>query len=393
MLALYRSGRQAEALDVYQAARRALVDELGIEPGRELRELHQQILNQDPDLDLDIPITDAESQATKAAVEPRPPLLTRRMRWLLLVAVALIARLRGRASRRGARQWRQPPDGGRAEFARRDPRLVRQVLAATPVGDTPTSVVVARDAVWVLNSGEQTLSRVDPRSHAVLRTIPAGSSPSDVAVGGGSLWVVSSAFVLSQIDADSGALLNTVKLPRAPNPLARGAAASWVASDVATVWATGDGSATRVRPSALRALPGGLSCCNGIAIGYGSVWVTDDAGISRLDAKTGAKLARIRLPFQGSQIATGAGAVWVIDPNGNSVWAIDPRTDQVLRTVNVGTNPQGVAVGARSAWVATAAGTVVRIDPSAFRVVDTIPIGGTPAGIAFGLGQVWVTID
>ena len=52
MLALYRSGRQAEALDAYQAARRALVDELGIEPGRELRELHQRILNQDPALDL-----------------------------------------------------------------------------------------------------------------------------------------------------------------------------------------------------------------------------------------------------------------------------------------------------------------------------------------------------
>jgi YVTN family beta-propeller protein len=212
-------------------------------------------------------------------------------------------------------------------------------------------------------------------------------------VAGGSLWVVSSVFVLSQIDVDSGALLNTVKLPRAPNPLARGAAASWAASDVTAVWATGDGSATRVRPSALVALPGGLSCCNGIAIGYGSVWVTDRAGISRLDAKTGAKLARIQLPFSGSRIATGAGAVWVIDSNGNSVWAIDPRTDEVLRTVNVGTNPQGVAVGARSVWVATAEGNVVRIDPSAFRVVDTIPIGGTPAGIAVGLGHVWVTID
>jgi DNA-binding SARP family transcriptional activator/tetratricopeptide (TPR) repeat protein len=52
MLALYRSGRDAEALEVYQDARRVLVEELGIEPRRELRELQQAILNQDPVLDL-----------------------------------------------------------------------------------------------------------------------------------------------------------------------------------------------------------------------------------------------------------------------------------------------------------------------------------------------------
>ena len=52
MLALYRSGRQAEALATYQAARTILVDRLGIEPGRPLRELHQAILQQDPGLDL-----------------------------------------------------------------------------------------------------------------------------------------------------------------------------------------------------------------------------------------------------------------------------------------------------------------------------------------------------
>jgi DNA-binding SARP family transcriptional activator len=52
MLALYARGRQAEALAVYQEARRALVDELGVEPGRELRDLHRRMLNQDPALDL-----------------------------------------------------------------------------------------------------------------------------------------------------------------------------------------------------------------------------------------------------------------------------------------------------------------------------------------------------
>jgi DNA-binding SARP family transcriptional activator len=50
MLALYREGRQAEALAAYQHARRLLVDELGADPGAELRELHQQILTTGPAL-------------------------------------------------------------------------------------------------------------------------------------------------------------------------------------------------------------------------------------------------------------------------------------------------------------------------------------------------------
>src|SRR5439155_24380034 len=51
MLALYRSGRQAEALDVYQDARRRLVDKLGLEPSRRLQELERGILTQDRALD------------------------------------------------------------------------------------------------------------------------------------------------------------------------------------------------------------------------------------------------------------------------------------------------------------------------------------------------------
>jgi DNA-binding SARP family transcriptional activator len=52
MLALYRAGRQAEALQAYRDSRQVLVDQLGIEPGRELRELHRAIAGQDQRLDL-----------------------------------------------------------------------------------------------------------------------------------------------------------------------------------------------------------------------------------------------------------------------------------------------------------------------------------------------------
>jgi class 3 adenylate cyclase len=50
MLALYRAGRQADALEAYQDARRVLMNELGLEPSEELRALQQAILQQDPSL-------------------------------------------------------------------------------------------------------------------------------------------------------------------------------------------------------------------------------------------------------------------------------------------------------------------------------------------------------
>ena len=50
MLALYRAGRQADALEVFAALRRRLVDDLGLEPGEGVRGLQEAILRQDPDL-------------------------------------------------------------------------------------------------------------------------------------------------------------------------------------------------------------------------------------------------------------------------------------------------------------------------------------------------------
>jgi DNA-binding SARP family transcriptional activator len=50
MLALYRCGRQADALAVYQRARQFSVGELGMEPGADLQETHRRILAADPAL-------------------------------------------------------------------------------------------------------------------------------------------------------------------------------------------------------------------------------------------------------------------------------------------------------------------------------------------------------
>jgi DNA-binding SARP family transcriptional activator/predicted ATPase len=79
MLALYRAGRHTDALETYTSARRVLVDELGIEPGRRLRERHQAILEQDPALDLPTgpsasnQLTDENARAHEREAGPGAP--------------------------------------------------------------------------------------------------------------------------------------------------------------------------------------------------------------------------------------------------------------------------------------------------------------------------------
>ncbi|HVD42766.1 MAG TPA: BTAD domain-containing putative transcriptional regulator [Gaiellaceae bacterium] len=75
MLALYRSGRQADALAVYQRARRTLVDELGIEPSDSLKQLELAILAHDPALSLDAPL--AAPPSPRQVPTPPTPLLGR----------------------------------------------------------------------------------------------------------------------------------------------------------------------------------------------------------------------------------------------------------------------------------------------------------------------------
>jgi len=69
MLALYRSGRQAEALQIYHDTRRVLVDELGIEPSPALQQLHGAILRQDPGLEEGQPTVPASADRIKDVVE------------------------------------------------------------------------------------------------------------------------------------------------------------------------------------------------------------------------------------------------------------------------------------------------------------------------------------
>jgi DNA-binding SARP family transcriptional activator len=95
MVALYRSGRQADALESYRVARRRLVDEFGLEPGRELQELERAILAQDPALDAPARHTAREARATARRARRGGLVIAAGAAVLLAVLIAAGVRLAG----------------------------------------------------------------------------------------------------------------------------------------------------------------------------------------------------------------------------------------------------------------------------------------------------------
>lgn len=90
MLALYRCGRQAEALEVYRDGRALLIEELGLEPGPQLRGLEADILNGSPDLDWLPPVVPVRAaRPTPAELPPVSPVFTGRDDELTILAKAL----------------------------------------------------------------------------------------------------------------------------------------------------------------------------------------------------------------------------------------------------------------------------------------------------------------
>jgi YVTN family beta-propeller protein len=219
MLALYRSGRQAEALEHYKGARRTFVERLGIEPTPRLRELEQAMLAQDPELDVGLP-------------RFRPPeRLRRRSRRLVLLTLSLTAVTVAIAGTVALLM----PGGNRAALAA--PGTVAVVDAKTfrvvdsvDVGSEPVAIVYGHDSIWVANSEDGTVSRINPETRDVEATIGV-PSPVDLAVGADAIWVAGGIDgTVSRIDPESNDVVVTLDLrgkdplvPRTVNGIAAGA--------------------------------------------------------------------------------------------------------------------------------------------------------------------------
>jgi YVTN family beta-propeller protein len=433
MLALYRSGRQAEALAAYHDARRALVDELGIEPSGSLQHLERQILTQDTELDT--------PRAERARPPAPAPALERKRVTVLFADLAMTNELEEDPEQAAAFLDRVHDEaaaeieaaGGTVEkgvagallatFARQQDHAVRAVSAAlatrTRLVDEFGDGLALRMAV---ESGEVILGR--PGSFVTGTPVAAAArlvrlaQPGDIVVGEHAATATAGAFDLRERDGGHvlvGALTPTRSLAQIARQRRRhrrlvlsGALLLAAAIAGAIVVAT--------RPEALSVPPNSVGIIDpgtndvvghvpvgerpdGVTVGESAVWVAnlDDKTLSRVDPEKRTVTRTISLGATPTGLAVGFGAVWVAHGLLGTVSRVAPQYTGVakirsphIQLVGDSGARGSVAIGAGSVWVAFGDSSVFRINPASRRVVKTIVAGNTPSAIAFGSRAIWV---
>jgi peptide/nickel transport system substrate-binding protein len=376
MVALYRCGRQAEALDVYADARRALVEELGVEPGPALRELQAAILRQAPEL------------APAPRAWPRPARPSRRRLALLAAGGALLAGAAVAAALLAA------GDDSGAGAARLGANAVAaidlgsgSVTHAVDVGPSPSHVALGGRSLWVTNADGHSVSRIDLDAHAVRQTVRVGNGPAGVAVAGGFVWVANSRDgTVSRIDEDTSEEVQPIPVGTNPTGVAAGAGAVWVANAGEQTISRIDPRSGQVKTIDVPAQPTEL------AVGAGSLWVTSSGSRSvlQIDPRSGRVLQPIPVGGGPSGITVSNGAVWVANSLDGTVSRIDPRTGVVAPTINIGNGPYSIVAGPDAVWVAEEFGNRIdRIDPDTNGIVERIALGHRATGIALADGSLW----
>jgi YVTN family beta-propeller protein len=404
MLALYRSGRQSEALAVYHATRHRLIAELGIEPTASLRDLHDAILRQDPALEVAAPpVPSRPSAPADRHVPVEAPSRRSRRRAVPAVAVAAVALAAGVAVVTAivARTTQHPV------AARIAPNTVGvidpgngRLVTTVPVGVRPGEPVVARGSVWVPNLDDDTVTRIDVATRRVAGgALSPGGPVTGIAAGAGSVWVGdASDGVARRVDPAIGVVtVTTPSLRRRDGPLQSVDVQEPLAVGGGALWAAHSGVLTRLDQSGRRRL-GAIRVGDepvAIAIGAGGAWVTDDIDNDVLRIADDAVVDRIPMGDGPGAIAIGAGAIWVAERFDGTVARIDPVTHDVTDRITVGREPRGLAVLGDTVWVADSGdGTLSAIDGRTRRVRRKLTVvGGSPAGLAVVHGRLWVSVQ
>jgi DNA-binding SARP family transcriptional activator/streptogramin lyase len=394
VLAMYRSGRQAEALQSLGAFRQHLGTDLGIDPGPALQQLEVQILQHDPELNWHEvpppPVTVKSVTETRPAKSGRQPIVVGTVIAGLL-AVVLLAIALARSDSAQTRPSVIAPNG----VGRIDPATAELLASISTAGAAPGPMAWADGSLWVANTYSGTVARIDPASDEVVQSVPTDGTPTDLAAGEGAVWVLNGLEgEVAAIDPRTNLVIASISVPEGSGGIAVGAGFVWVASTIDTA-VKQINPATETIVHSIQLGPRGSGRPKAIAVGDGNVWVGDELapGMWEIQVSTGAVVETPGLRAAPSSILVADdGAVWFTGYDEDVVSVMDPSSLQVTTYPEVGRGPTDLAAGAGAIWVVESLdGTVAGIDPSTGAVVARERVGGNPQGVAVGGGSVWVS--
>ncbi len=241
----------------------------------------------------------------------------------------------------------------RVSLARVDPASNR-VTERIPVPGTGLGGVVAMaygaGSVWLVDSDQAShnvVSKVDPGRNRVVDRITVGLQPVDIAFTGQAVWVLNSVDeTVSRIDPTSDKVVAAVRLPDSslpPRSVAATASAVWLPD--------ADLGLVRIDPDTNRAMivsvPG---CCSGpVTAAAGAIWAADSRSGTLLRFEPAShRIVRIRLDDVVDLVTDGDQVVAI---GHSQVTWIDPSTNRVTGVLPVG-RPDGIAGGDGMVWVA-----------------------------------------
>jgi YVTN family beta-propeller protein len=288
-------------------------------------------------------------------------------------------------------------------------------LPSLPIGATVTvgrgagAPAVGAGSVWVPNTADATLSRVDATTNAVTATIRYGAAGQlgdfydSAAVGFGSVWVASDEHAtVTRIDPATNQVIATIPVASRPAQITVTSDAVWVAHFLQPL-------ATRIDPATNATTQIQVATSGAPLTGAGAdgstIWLLvnqpqtllhlDAAGHELVHADDTPTARPIRTFLAAWWVAVGEGGVWTTHPNQNVLTRSDASSGAVVATVPVEQGRLfGVAAGGGSVWAVTDE-ALVRVDSAAGKVVakatlpKASPVGFT--GVAVGSGAVWAT--
>jgi serine/threonine protein kinase/streptogramin lyase len=323
---------------------------------------------------------------------PRSTALPIALAALLIVLVVGGLAIAGVFSSGGGGDGDQAATDGGSNGDGQDAGGAPRVIKTIPAGDGPDGIAVDGKRVWVSNSRANALVRLDSDiNQPVGGPIAVGANPDEVEARDGVVWVANTDDgTVSRVEDDAQ---KTFTVGAGPEGLSLGDKFLWVANG-------NDNSVSRIDLSSGEVLPP-IPVGNkpiGIFAGSRFVWVTNSfsGSVSRIDPGTGEVVGTTEDVGRNIRSVTEAlGFVWVSSAvDGGTVVRLDPETGEIVgNPIEAGDRPKEMAAADGLLWVVNErSNDVLRIDPKLARVVGKpIKVGDFPVGIASGAGALWVS--